>query len=436
MPVEPIGMRLKRLRLERGLSQRELSGPGVSYAYISRIEAGARTPSVKALRMLARKLGVSVEFLETGRDLRDVDERELRLADAELQLRLADDTGDIEPKLQEILAEAEAAGDNVAATRARVALGFAAAARGAHLDAVERLEATLDDATISPHTRPDIYAALGQSYSALGAPERAVTLFERCLDAVVEKTPENLTARIWFASLLSYALSDAGDYDRARDVVRDALAQADDTADPYTRVRLYWSLARLAGMEGRAAEALDNIRRAIALLKATDDTLRLARAYLLSAGIEAMEREADPAEAHLERARQLLGSHAEPADLGMLWIGESRVAALRGDAEAALGRARAALDVLGDFHGAEQGAAVWALADGLALAGEVDGAHGAYARAVDLLAVHGRRHDAAEACDRWAKMLEQEGRSNEAKAIRDRAAELDRITQREASRRR
>src|ERR687883_1438758 len=90
--AEPIGMRLKRLRLDRGLSQRELSSPGVSYAYISRIEAGARTPSVKALRMLAQKLEVSVEYLETGRDIRDVDDRELRLGDAELELRLAGNT--------------------------------------------------------------------------------------------------------------------------------------------------------------------------------------------------------------------------------------------------------------------------------------------------------------------------------------------------------
>jgi len=57
---------VKRLRLERGLSQRELSSPGISYAYISRIEAGARTPSVKALRRIAGKLGVTVEHLETG----------------------------------------------------------------------------------------------------------------------------------------------------------------------------------------------------------------------------------------------------------------------------------------------------------------------------------------------------------------------------------
>ena len=47
---ETIGQRLKRLRLEQGMSQRELASPGVSYAYISRIEAGTRQPSVKARR--------------------------------------------------------------------------------------------------------------------------------------------------------------------------------------------------------------------------------------------------------------------------------------------------------------------------------------------------------------------------------------------------
>ena len=61
-----IGKRLKRLRLERGLSQRDLSSPGISYAYISRIEADKRTPSVKAMRRIAGKLGVTVEYLETG----------------------------------------------------------------------------------------------------------------------------------------------------------------------------------------------------------------------------------------------------------------------------------------------------------------------------------------------------------------------------------
>src|SRR5438034_3250072 len=86
--AESIGERLKRLRTERGLSQRDLSSPGVSYAYISRIEAGARRPSVKALRKLSEKLGVTADYLETGSQIGDTEARELRLADLELELRL------------------------------------------------------------------------------------------------------------------------------------------------------------------------------------------------------------------------------------------------------------------------------------------------------------------------------------------------------------
>src|SRR2546422_2651758 len=85
---ETIGQRLKRLRLERGQSQRELAAPGVSYAYISRIEAGTRQPSVKALRRLAAKLGVTADYLETGAQLAPEEQRELRLADLELAMRL------------------------------------------------------------------------------------------------------------------------------------------------------------------------------------------------------------------------------------------------------------------------------------------------------------------------------------------------------------
>jgi tetratricopeptide (TPR) repeat protein len=423
MRVEPIGARLKRLRLERGLSQRELSGPGVSYAYISRIEAGARTPSVKALRMLARKLGVTVEYLETGRDLRDTDERELRIADAELELRLADDVEAAEKKLTVILEESTQAGDRTSAARAQIALGLAAAHRGNHLDAVERLEASLQDQSVLVPARPDVYATLGQSYAALGAPDRAVRLFERCLEEIESTAPDDSGTYIRFATYLSYALSDAGDHDRAKAVVRDALARGAD-ADPYSRVRLYWSLSRVAGIEGRLSEALEHMRRAITLLEATDHNVQLARAYLVSAGIEAQEGDARNAQEHLSSAKELLGVNAEPVDRAMLAIGSSRVAALTGDSPKAIEQAREAITLLGDFNGGEQGAAVWALANGFAAAGDVDGAHGTYPRAVDLLAVHGRRSDAARASDEWASVLREHGRDEEADAIAKRAADL------------
>ena len=137
---ETIGQRLRRLRLERGLSQRELSAPGVSYAYISRIEAGTRQPSVKALRKLAPKLGVSTGYLETGSQIAASEQRELQLADAELQLRLGDDTPVADETLRTILNEAVETGDFQSANRARIALGLFAVQNGRSDVAVQRLE--------------------------------------------------------------------------------------------------------------------------------------------------------------------------------------------------------------------------------------------------------------------------------------------------------
>jgi tetratricopeptide (TPR) repeat protein len=422
---ETIGARLKRLRVERGLSQRELSSPGVSYAYISRIEAGARTPSVKALRMLARKLAVSVEYLETGRDASEAEERELRLTDAELALRLNSDADKVEAQLKKILGEARAGGDQPVAARARLALGLAAAQRDSHLEAVELLEAALADSEVDPVEQPDVYATLGHSYSALGAAERAVRLFERCLEEVTQAVPDDVHKQVRYATYLSYALSDAGDHGRAGQVIRDALVRAEIDPDPYTRIRLHWSMARLAGMQGHTREALRSIRRAIALLEMTEDTAYLARAHLMAAGVEITEQHREAAQPHVEVAAQLLGPAPEPLDLGMLRIVQARLALMAGHGERGLEYARAAIDTLGDQHGGEQGDAVWVLAQALALQGDQAGALDAYSRAVDLLSTHGRGAEAAAACREWAEALRSADRVDEAERAVKRATTLE-----------
>src|SRR4051812_27335670 len=85
---ETVGQRVRRLREERGWNQRQLAAPGCSYAYISRIEADLRKPSLRVLRILAKKLGVSAHYLETGEEVTPWAVRELRLSDAELEVRL------------------------------------------------------------------------------------------------------------------------------------------------------------------------------------------------------------------------------------------------------------------------------------------------------------------------------------------------------------
>src|SRR5215475_3678266 len=154
--TESIGARLRRLRIEQGKSQRDLSSPGVTYAYISRIEAGARTPSMKALRMLAKKLGVTPEYLETGSELDASELRELRLAEQELRLRL-DDAADA-GAVRELLEDAESAADVAASTRARIVLGLDAASRGDHVGTIEQLSAVVGSELVTATSRPDVFS--------------------------------------------------------------------------------------------------------------------------------------------------------------------------------------------------------------------------------------------------------------------------------------
>jgi tetratricopeptide (TPR) repeat protein len=423
-PVETIGQRLRRLRHERGLSQRELSSPGVSYAYISRIEAGARRPSVKALRMLAAKLGVTADYLETGSEIRDTDERELRIADAELELRFADDPTAAEQRLEQLRDEAIAAADVLAASRANLCLGLAAAAAGRHADAIERLEAGLELSAVSPGGRPDVFAALGRAYSATGRPDRAVELFERCLEQLEQDAPDDLAARVRFTTYLSDALRELGERERAQSVLDSALEQAEPKTDAYSRVRLYWDLARLNDVQGRPATALDYARRAIALLDVTDDTLQLARAHLLRGTILMSEDRAQEAGRHFEVAEHLFRMAPGPTDLASLYTDQAKQAAHVGDGDEAVRRARAALDAAGDGHPREQGNALWSLAEGLALKGDHDGANDAFRQSTELLETQGRSRDYVEAYRAWGKFLRRVGREHEALEVLERAADL------------
>jgi transcriptional regulator with XRE-family HTH domain len=418
---ETIGQRLKRLRLERGLSQRELAAPGVSYAYISRIEAGTRQPSVKALRRLAAKLGVSADYLETGSDIDPAGARELKLADLELQVRLRE-SGEAEAPLRELVGEADAAGDLATALRARVALATLVQERGSFDEAVALFENALEGQPFDPVSLVDIYGQLVRAYAGAGRLRAAVELLERCVDEVSDGQDPALEAR--YAVLLSYALTDLGDIAAAEAVVQRALDRVQDTGDPYMRVRLYWSMARLAHGEGRAGIALANVRKAIALLQATEDTVHLARAHLLAAGIMLSREDADGAEHHLGQAEGLFGKSAEAVDTLEIKIRRSKVARLRGHADEAVALARDAIAIIPEDNTLDRGTAFGALADALSLKGDAGGADDAYRQAVDLLEAGNRCRDAANICRAWALTLREQGRDKQALDVLDRAAEL------------
>jgi tetratricopeptide (TPR) repeat protein len=227
-----------------------------------------------------------------------------------------------------------------------------------------------------------------------------------------------------FTTYLSYALTDLGDLERAQEVLDRALDQADSMTDAYSRVRLYWSLARIADLQGQPAVALDYVRRAIALLDVTDDTLHLARAHLLCGSILISQGRADDAGRHFDLAEQLFGANPEPEDVANLYTDQSRRSTLMGDGDAAVQRAKAALEAIGDEYHRERGNALWALAEGLALTGDVDGADKAFREATTTLDEQGHRRDYVEAYRAWGKFLRRSGREEEALEVLERAADL------------
>ena len=66
-PAEPLGTRIRRLRADRGWTQRELAEPGYDRGFLAKVETGSRPPSEEMLAYLAERLGLTVDELRFGR---------------------------------------------------------------------------------------------------------------------------------------------------------------------------------------------------------------------------------------------------------------------------------------------------------------------------------------------------------------------------------
>jgi transcriptional regulator with XRE-family HTH domain len=414
---EPVGARIRRLREERGLSQRDLAEPGVSYAYLSRIEAGARIPSVKVLRIIARKLRVPLEYLETGNPVAGNLGRDIRLSDAELAQRLGGDNDELVRRFRELLSEAHEEADDAAALRARIGLGLALARSGECREAISHLENAIASPAVTTGARPDVFVTLGRCYASSGSPAEAVRLFETCL---AELSEHEQGLRVRFTSYLSCALMDHGDFERARDVLAELAEAAEGELDTPARIHLYWSLARVASMNGDAVTAMVHMRRAVGLLESSEDTLELARAHLHCAEILSVEEQMDEASPHIARAERLFALGADNRDLGSLRTQQSRLRLKDGDVEGAIRLAREALDYLSGYV-VDQGSAWHALGLAQTQAGDVDDAAASFAKAADRLQESGEWREALAVFRAWTRMLRDAGRDQEALDVADRA---------------
>ncbi len=399
-----VGRRLKEARDRAGLSQRQLSFPGCSPAYISRIEAGDRIPSLQLLREMGRRLAVSEDYLATGRERALVEQDELVAADVAMRL---DDRETAEHLFTEALEQAATPDEQA---RALAGLGQLAFRAGDPHGAVERLEA----ARALPITaREDVAAAdtLGRAYAMVGELESAIGVFEASLGRARER--DDFIDVIRFSVLLANALIDSGSFSRAEELLGETLARIQDSRDPLLHARLFWSQSRLHALRNDSRAAARYARKALDILELTEHTYHTARAHQLLAHIEIDRGNAEEGLELARKASELLGDTGNGLEHAIFSLEEARALAKLGHREEAASLAMRISGELADSDPQDAGRSYALLAEIYAQIGESERAIELYELSAELLEVAPNRY-LVHSYSRLAELLESAGRKDDA----------------------
>jgi tetratricopeptide (TPR) repeat protein len=401
-----VGERLKAAREKAGLSQRQLSFPGCSPAYISRIESGDRIPSLQLLRELGRRLGVTEDFLATGADSRD--EGAAVLVEAEVELRL----GNLEEAERIYNSALEGTANAAVRGGALAGLGQVAFRSGKPKESIEYFEASLRTFGDGEPAHPELADSLGRAYAMVGELESAIGVFERCL-AQAERR-EDVLLTIQFSVLLGHTLIDSGNLGRAEELLGRALALGKNSNNPSVLAHLYWTQSRLHAERGEPETAARYARRALEILRLTEDTYRTARAHQLLAHIELDRGNAQEALDILKEGWPLLEASANGLERAQYRLEEARALARLGRSEEAAALAMQISGLIADAHPEDAARSYSVLAGVFDDLGDRGRARELYELAAELLEPRTPNRFLVDVYSRLADIAESEGRKEEA----------------------
>ncbi|HKD95827.1 MAG TPA: tetratricopeptide repeat protein [Gaiellaceae bacterium] len=323
-----VGRRLRQAREAAGLTQRDLSFDGCTAAYVSRIEAGARVPSLQILHEFGKRLGVRPEYLATG--ALGPDDLSSDLLEAEVALQLGDD--ERAAKLYE--AACAEAHSPAALARAQLGLGRVALRRSDLSYGIALLEQALGTGDLGAADASAAANALGRSYVSQNHYDEAFALFERFLDDA--KTRGDQFDQIRFALLLANAYIDHGDYARAHATLGEVLNLARQTVDPTLRASLYWSQSRAYLSQAQPDRAAEYAELAIATLRANEQTLEAARALQVLAFIENDRGNPEAALELVDEGEPIVTAAGKATDAALFAVERARALSALGEGEEAV----------------------------------------------------------------------------------------------------
>jgi tetratricopeptide (TPR) repeat protein len=406
-----VGVRLKASRERAGLSQRQLAFPGCTAAYISRLEAGARVPSLQMINQLALRLEVTGQWLATGVEAAI---QPSELIDAEVALRL----GEIDEA--ERLYRAHLEPGDPARPAALAGLGQIAFRAERFAEAIALLNQSFDLRGRKSLADAGLVDTLGRAHAMTGARESAIALFEQAvLEAQELGAP---VEQLRFTVLLANAQIDAGEFSKAEAALAEVIRFADGAGDPVAMARVLWSQSRLHAMRHEPRLAGTYARRALEILERTENDAYVGMAYHLLAYAEIESGNADEALVLLDRGRTLFGGELTARDDARFSLEEARALMATGrNAEAALKAART-LELLDAVSPGDRGLAYVTLADVFLASGDRERPKMLLGQALELLSEHFKPM-ALDAGRKLAALLEEDGDTAGALQVLKRAAE-------------
>jgi len=332
-----LGVRLRRLRRARGLTQREVAAPEYTHAYISTIEAGRRHPSPEALSHFAARLGVDVADLMTGRPAGITKELESALAAA----RTAASEGRLDDARETIasvigrarryrLRRAQAEAHEISAL-----MYERSGSPEIALEEYERAETLLAEEPAV--ARVETVTGKARCLQALGDVRYPIFALES-LNRLLRAENSDATSRVQVQAALLDVYLDAG-----------LLASADAAGDEIARLlprvhddvregQALMYLARLRATQGKLREADRLLGAAASAYETSALRTETGYAYLARGILQSRQNKLDRAERELQRARRVFEQTHNEKELCNTLIELARVERMsdRTDASAAL----------------------------------------------------------------------------------------------------
>src|SRR5215467_816536 len=415
-----LGQRLRTLRIERGLSQQDLAGDLVSPSYISLIESGRRSPEREVLDGLARRLGCSPLYLETGVAPEEVNEQRLRLQFASI----ARANGELD-QARELYIELAHTTTAEIRTEARWGLAQTYEAFGQLDAAMTELDGLTEASRSGEPGAPALLSIMiikCRIYRSAGDLARSIEFGESAWAEIRALGLDGTEDAITLGSTLAGSYEARGDLMSAQRLAGQVLEQAEQLGSRQAQGNAYWSACTIAMARGDLTLALNLATRTLGLLSESAGSqslaaMRINYAWLL---LRTDPPRLDDADAILSQAHEALTELAFAPLLAACETEMAWSAMLRGDLGLASDHARqAAARCTERGTGLQHARVVGGLAQ--VLAGDEAGAN-VVGDAADQLAALGSSQEAAQAWRDLADALLQQGRSERAIEALQRAA--------------